>query len=67
MPIGHWLAPMNNGHWPFCCINQYTCYTHGVKALHSYTAKQRYTVYSYYTAIIQLYIAIHYTTSTTPL
>ena len=37
--------------------------THCVTALHSYTAIQRYT--ALYT--IQLYSAIHYTTSTTPL
>ena len=62
MANAHWpLAPMANGHWPFCCIKRYTCYTHGVKAFQSYTAKQRYTaLYS-----IQLYIAIHYTPSTT--
>ena len=41
----------------------YTPDTHGVKALQSYTAIQRYTaLYS-----IQPYIAIHYTPSTTPL
>ena len=41
----------------------YTCYTHRVKAFQSYTAEERYTtLYS-----IQLYIAIHYTPSTTPL
>ena len=59
MANAHWpLAPMANGHRPFCCINRYTSYTHGVKAfqeLYSYT-----TLYS-----IQLYIAIHYTPSTT--
>ena len=51
---------MANGHWPLLLYKSYTCYTHGVKAfqeLYSYT-----TLYS-----IQLYIAIHYTTSTTPL
>ena len=57
------LAPVANGHWPFRCIKRYTSYTRGVKEFQSYTAKQRYTaLYS-----IQLYSAIHYTTSTSPL
>ena len=50
---------MANGHRPLLLYKSYTCYTHGVKAfqeLYSYT-----TLHS-----IQLYIAIHYTTSTTP-
>ena len=46
----------------FRCIALYTD-THCVTALHSYTATQRYTALY----IIQLYSAIHYTTSTTPL
>ena len=43
------------------CVSSKALYTdtHCVTALHSYTAIQRY--------IIQLYSAIHYTTSTTPL
>ena len=64
MDNAHWtMAQMANEHWPFCCINRYTSDTHGVKAFQSYTA-----LYSaiQYTAI-QLYIAIHYTPSTTPL
>jgi len=44
------------------CIALYTD-TRCVTALHSYTAQQRYTVLY----IIQLYSAIHYTTSTIPL
>ena len=62
MANAHWpLAPM----WPmgighFCCIKRYTCYTHGVKAFQSYTAKSalysaiqytaihRYTLYNLY-------------------
>ena len=48
MANAHWpLAPMANGHWPFCCIKRYTSDTRGVKAFQSYTAIQRYTVYSY--------------------
>ena len=66
MDNAHWtMAQMANEHchWPFCCINRYTSDTHGVKAFQRYTA-----LYSaiQYTAI-QLYIAIHYTTSTSPL
>jgi hypothetical protein len=45
------------------CIRRYTSDTHCVTALHSYTAIQRYTALY----IIQLYSAIHYTTSTTAL
>ena len=61
---------MANAHWPFGASGQwaltivaYTSDTRWVKAFQRYTAKQRYTaLYS-----IQLYIAIHYTPSTTPL
>ena len=64
MANAHWpLAPVANGHWPLLLYKSYTCYTHGVKAFQSYTALKRYTVY----ITIQLYIAIHYTTSTSPL
>ena len=65
-----YTATMANAHWPFGASGQwaltivaYTSDTRWVKAFQSYTAKQRYTaLYS-----IQLYIAIHYTPSTTPL
>ena len=63
-----YTATMANAHWPFgasvqwaLTIVAYTSDTRWVKAFQSYTAKQRYTaLYS-----IQLYIAIHYTPSTT--
>ena len=61
MANAHWpLAPVANGHWPLLLYKPYTSDTRWVKVFQS--------VYSYTTLYsIQLYIAIHYTPSTTPL
>ena len=45
------LAPVANGHWPFCCIKRYTSDTRGVKAFHGYTAHIQDTAIHHYTAI----------------
>ena len=48
MADAHWpLAPVANEQWLLLLYKSYTSDTHGVKAFQSYTAKQRYTVYSY--------------------
>ena len=64
MANAHWpLAPVANGHWPFRCIKRYTSYTRGVKEFQSYTAIQRYTVYSY-TALYSIQ-PLHHPSDTT--
>ena len=64
MAYAHWpLAPVANGHWPLLLYKSYTCYTRWVKAFQQLYS---YTVYSRIQRI-QLYIAIHYTPSTSPL
>ena len=65
MANAHWpLAPMANGHWPFLLYKKRIHVTRmGSRPSRAIQLNQRYTaLYS-----IQLYIAIHYTPSTSPL
>ena len=61
-----WVKTGYVAHGHFCCIHRYTrtrVASRPSRAIQLYSAIQRYTALY----IIQLYIAIHYTTSTTPL